>query len=159
MQRPRQNITDGMVLVRRGTEFPPGLEVETTEYCHDWEVVKNSDNIDGRLRSFGWNLFFIADAVKSTCFGVGDASLRRSVNRLLKQIQRLNLNSLRVTDVVSKDFLGIHYQVLLAHPCQIQQGCFLQDADTRKKDISQRALKLTPAHSLAVPGVKATETN
>ncbi len=148
-----------MILVRRGTEFPPGLDVETTEYCHDWEVVKDSDNIDGRLRPFGWNLFFIADAVRSTCFGVGDASLRKGVDRLLKQIRRLNLNSLRVTNIASKDFMGIHYQVLLAHPCHIQQGCFLQAADTRKENISQRALKLTPAHSLAVPGVKATETN
>ena len=159
MQRPRQNITEGTILVRRGTEFPPGLEVETTEYGHDWEVVEDSDNIDGRLRSCGWNLFFIADAVKSTCFGVGDTSLRKGVNRLLKQIRRLNLNSLRVTDIASRDFLGIHYLVLLAHPCHIQQGCFLLSADTRKENMRQRALKLTPAHSLAVPGVKATETN
>ena len=159
IQRPRQNITDGTILVRRGTEFPPGLEVETTGYCHDWEVVKDSDNIDGRLRSFGWNLFFIADAVKSTCLGVGGASLSNGVNRLLKQTRRLNVNSLLVTHIASKSFLGIHYQVLLAHPCHIQQGCFLQDADTRKEDISKRALKLIPAHSLAVPGVKAAETN
>src|SRR5512146_563404 len=159
MQRPRQSIATGMTLVRRGTEFPPGLQVETTEYCHDWEVIESSDNIGARLRSSGWNLFFIASAVKSTCLGVGDANLRKGVNRLLKQIRILNVNSLRVTQIASKSFLGIHYHVLLAHPCHIQQGCFLQAADARKENISQRALKLAPAHSLAVPGVKATETN
>lgn len=159
MQRPRQNIAAGTVLVRRGTEFPLGLQVETTQYCPDWEVIEGSDSIDARLRSSGWNLFFIADAVKSTCLGVGDASLRKGVNRLLKQIRMLNLNSLRVTHIASKDFLGIRYRVLLAHPCHIQQGCYLQDAVTRKENISERALKLTSAHKLAVPGVKATETN
>jgi hypothetical protein len=159
MQRPRQNIAVGTVLVRRGTEFPLGLQVETTQYCHDWEVIEESDSIDARLRSSGWNLFFIAAAVKSTCLGVGDANLRKGVNRLLKQIRRLDLNSLRVTHIASKDFLGIHYRVLLAHPCHIQQGCFLQAADTRKENISKRALKLTPAHSLAAPSLKVTETN
>jgi hypothetical protein len=156
MQRPRQNITDGTILFRTGTEFPPGFEIETTEYSHDWEVVTDS-NIDERLRLFGWNLFFIADAVKTTCLVVGDASLRRGLNRLLKQIRPLNMNSLRVTNVASKDFMGFHYQVILAHPCHIQQGCFLQNADTRKENISQHALKLTPAHSL-VPSVKVAET-
>ena len=159
MQRPRQNITDGTILVRRGTEFPQGLEIEASEYCHDWDVVEGSDNLDGRLRSLGWNLFFIADTLKSICMGAGDASLRKGVNRLLKQIRRLNLNSLRVTHIASKTFLGIRYQVLLAHPCHIQQGCFLQAAETRKENIRRRALKLTPAHSSGVPGVKATETN
>ena len=160
MQRPRQTIAVGMTLVRRGTEFPPGLQVQTTEYCHDWEVIVGvGDSIDARLRSSGWNLFFIADAVKSTCLGVGDASLRKGLNRLLKQIRTLNLNSLRVTHTASKDFLGIHYQVVLAHPCHIQKGCFLQAANTRKENISQRALKLTLAHSSAVPGGTATETN
>lgn len=159
MQRPRQTIAAGTILVRRGTEFPPGLQVETTEYCHDWEVIAIGDNIDARLRSSGWNLFFIAGAVKATSLGVGDASLRKGVNLLLKQIRMLNLNSLQVTHIASKDFLGIHYQVVLAHPCHIQQGCFLQATNTRKENISQRALKLTLAHSSAVPGVKATETN
>jgi hypothetical protein len=84
MQRPRQNIAAGTTLVRRGTEFPLDFQVETTEYSHDWEVIEASDNIDARLRSSGWNLFFIADSLKSTCFRVGDASLCKGVNRLLQ---------------------------------------------------------------------------
>ena len=160
MQRPQARITVGTVLVRSGTEFPLGVHIETTSYSHDWEAVDDSGNLDARLHTSGWNLFFIAGSLRATCLGVSDTSLRKGISRLIKQIQRLDLNSIRVTHIVSKKFLGIPYRILIAHPCHVQQGCFLPVADKRKERISQRAsLKLIPAHGLAVPSVKATETN
>jgi len=158
MQRPRQNVIAGTILIRRGTELPPGLRIETTEYSDGWEVIDDSDNLDELLCACGWNLFFIAGALRSISFGTGAVSLRKGVSRLLKQIRPLNLNSLSVTHIASKTFLGIRYQVLFAHPCHIQQSCFLADAEARKNSISQLAIKLTSAHLLAVPGVKVAET-
>ena len=159
MQRPQVGISEGALLLRSGTDLPLGVQVLTTSYSHEWKMVEGKDDLDSRFHTAGWNLLFIANTLRATCVGISDTSLRRGLNRLLKQIRALNLNSLRVTHIVSKKFLGIAYTSLIAHPCHIQQGCFLQDADTRKEDISKRALKLAPAHSLAVPGIKAAETN
>lgn len=159
MQRPQIRIGEGAVLIRNGTELPPGAHVLTTSFSRDWKMVQGKDDLDDRLHTSGWNLLFIANTLRATCLGAGDTSLRKGLNRLLKQVRALNLNSLRVTHIVSKKILGITYQSLIAHPCHIQQGCFLQSADKRKESINQRAFKLTPGHALVVSEVKATETN
>ena len=159
MKQSRQNVIAGTILIRRGTELPPGLHVKTTEYCRDWEAVDDSDNLDALLRGAGWNLFFIAGALRSISLGTGELSMRKGVSRLLKQIRPLNLNSMRVTHIASKTFLGIRYQVLFAHPSHIQQGRVLAATEERKNSISQLAIKLTPSQLLAVPGVKVSETN
>lgn len=159
MKPSRQNVIAGTILIRRGTELPPGLHVKTTEYSQDWEVVDDSDNLDVLLRGAGWNLFFIAGALRSISLGTGEPSMRKGVNRLLKQIRPLNLNSMRVTHIASKTFLGIRYQVLFAHPSHIQQSRFLVRTEAQKNSTSRLAIKLTPAQFLSVPGVTVTETN
>jgi hypothetical protein len=159
MQRPQVGISEGALLLRSGTDLPLGVQVLTTSYSHEWKMVEGKDDLDSRFHTAGWNLLFIANTLRATCVGISDTSLRRGLNRLLKQIRALNLNSLRVTHIVSKKFLGIAYTSLIAHPCHIQQGCFLQAADKRKESINQRALNITSAHALIVSDVKATGTN
>jgi hypothetical protein len=151
MKRPRQNVIAGTILIRKGTELPSGLHVETTEYSHDWEAVDDSDNLDVLLRRAGWNLFFIAGALRSISLGTGELSMRKGVSRLLKQIRPLYLNSMRVTHIANKTFLGIRYQVLFAHPSHIQQSRFLAATEARKNSISQLTIQLTPSQLLAVP--------
>jgi hypothetical protein len=159
MQRPQVGISEGALLILSGTDLPSGAKVLTTSYSHEWRMVEGKDDLDRRLHAAGWSLLFIANTLKASCLGVNDASLRKGINRLLKQIRALNLNSLRVTHIVSKKFIGIAYTSLIAHPCHIQQGCFLQAADKRKELINQRALKTTSAHALIVSDIKATGTN
>jgi len=159
MQRPQQNIIAGTILVRRSTELPAGLHVATTGYVRDWEIVDNGDGLEALLLRSGWNLFFIAGALRSMSLGTGDRSTRKGVSRLLAQIRPLSLNSMKVTHIASKTFLGIPYQVLLAHPCHIQQGCVLASKEARKNSLSQPAMKLTPALLPSVPSIKVTETS
>lgn len=158
MQRPQASVSTGTVLIRKGSEIPSGVFFDTVPYSHDWELIAESRNIDARLCASGWNLFFIANTLRVTSLDFGDTSLRKGVNRLLKQVRELHLNSLRVTHIVSKTFLGIPYIVLIAHPCHLQRSCFLHALDRRKESIIRLDLQLAPAHTLAVPSVKATET-
>jgi hypothetical protein len=121
-------------------------------------VISKSD-LDSRLSKHGWNLFFIATTLRTTCLGASVASLHKGLNRLLNQTSDLALNSLRVTQMASKKFMGINYQVLIAHPCHLQQGCFLETLGQRKEDKTERAHQSPPAQALAGPHAPAIETN
>lgn len=159
MQRPQVCISEGTLLIRSGTDLLLPAEVETTPYSHDWKMVIGKSDLDTRLSNHGWNLFFIATTLRTTCLGASVASLHKGLNRLLNQTSDLALNSLRVTQVASKKFLGINYQVLIAHPCHLQQGCFLETLARRKANNTERAQQSPTAQALAGSRVPAIETN
>src|SRR5512146_3270489 len=81
MQRPRHNLVAGTILIRRGTALPPEAKFEISDFCRNWDVVGESDQVDGRLRTSGWNLFFIASSLKSFSLGSSDDGLRKAVRR------------------------------------------------------------------------------
>lgn len=158
MQRPRHNLVLGTILIRRGTALPSELNFATNEFCRNWDVIGESDRVDGRLRASGWNLFFIASSLKSFSLGSSDDGLRKAVRRLVRLVEPLSLNCLQITHIANRQLLGIPYRVVFAHPCHIQKSCFLPNADTRRNSIAQseidartmrlpNSIRVTPAHA------------
>ncbi len=158
MQRPRHNLVAGTILIRRGTALPPEAKFEISDFCRNWDVVGESDQVDGRLRVSGWNLFFIASSLRSFCFGSSDDGLRKAVRRLVRLVEPLSLNCLQITHIANRELLGIPYRVVFAHPCHIQKSCFLPNAETRRNFIAQseidsrtmrlpNSIRITPAHA------------
>lgn len=158
MQRPRHNPVVGTILIRRGTALPPEPNFETCDFCRDWDVVGDSDHVDARLRPSGWNLFFIANSLRSFSFGSSDGGLRKAVRRLVRLVEPLSLNCLQITHIANRRLLGIPYRVVFAHPCHIQKSCFLPNAETRRNSIAQsdidsktmrlpNSVTVSPAHA------------
>jgi hypothetical protein len=105
-----------------------------------WSVVKMLDGfaLDRKIHAAGWNFFFMAPEVKVMFFGaIGAKKVQNALMRILAKVKRQSFNSLEVTGIVAKRFLGVPYATVSAHSRHIQQSCRLEDANARRA--SQRA--------------------
>jgi hypothetical protein len=117
--------------MREGTLLPAGLAVENEVFLSGWRVIKNLDrstlarNIEGAK----WNFFYLAREIRATVLGRNlSETLRRAVKCVLAKQEGQKFNSLEITKVVSKRFLGIPFMSVTAHSRHIQQGICLGPA-------------------------------
>jgi hypothetical protein len=79
----------------------------------------------------------MAAEVKVTFLGaIGAKNIQNALMRTLRKVQRQRFNSLEVTGIVDKRFLGMPYGTVFAHSRHIQQGCRLDGVAARR--LSQR---------------------
>jgi len=141
------NIKLGTILIEEGLSLPNFLLFESQPYSNGWRLVKNfaGTGLERKLRNTGWNFFYMAVEIKTSVFGFDvDRSLGRAVNRALARLKSEKFNSLEITKLVSKRFLGLRHVTVFSHPRHIQESAFLVD-DTRiaKRGQAQLAAVLT----------------
>jgi hypothetical protein len=98
-------------------------------------VIKALDGLalDRKIRAAGWSFFFMAAEVKVMFFGAVRAkSIQKALKRILGKVSYLNFNSLEVTGIVPKRFLGVPYAIVSAHSRHVQQNCHLDSAEERR---------------------------
>src|ERR1035438_603427 len=79
----------------------------------------------------------IASEVKVMFFGAIRAKkIQHALHRILGKVSQQHFNSLEVTGIVAKRFLGLPYAIVSAHSRHIQRGCYLEGAELRRS--SQR---------------------
>src|SRR5438874_9756601 len=125
------NKPSGAVLIRENTLLPAGLAVESEVFLPDWRVVKNLDRstLARNIEGANWNFFYLAGEIRATVLGRDrSGTLRRAVRRVLAKQKGQKFNSLEITNVVSKWFLGIPFINITAHLRHIQQGIGLVSA-------------------------------
>jgi hypothetical protein len=75
----------------------------------------------------------MAAEVKVMFFGaLGAKKIQNALKRILVKVRHQNFNSLEVTGIVAKRFLGVPYVTVSAHPRHIQQSCYLVSAQERR---------------------------
>src|SRR5438128_6544648 len=119
------NNTSGTILIRENTLLPAGLAVESEVFLPDWRVVKNLDRstLARNIEGANWNFFYLAGEIRATVLGRDrSGTLRRAVRRVLAKQKGQKFNSLEITNVVSKWFLGIPFINITANLRHIQQG-------------------------------------
>lgn len=113
------------------------LGVESEPYCKNWRSLGALDSarLDLKLRTAGWNLFFMAEELRAVvpAWG-GQNTVRRGLERLLTQTRLQHFNCLEVTHILRRRFLGIPYVSIAAHPRHIQESCRLQSSEQRAED-------------------------
>src|SRR5882724_4176896 len=118
----------GATLIRENTLLPAGLTIESEVFLPGWRVVKNLDGsaLARNVEGANWNFFYLAGESRATAFGRDQSgALRKAVKRILAK-QEKQYNSLEITRVASKRFLGIPFMlVVAAHSRHIQQGICL----------------------------------
>ena len=122
-----EKIKTGTILMERGALLPDSLQFESESYSKGWRLVKNLDGygLDRKIRELGWTFFYMAQ-IKASVFGFDrEKALRRAVNRVLANLKSENFNSLEITQVNAKRFLGLPYVTVSAHPRHIQETMFL----------------------------------
>jgi hypothetical protein len=124
----RDKIKMGTLLIEEGLPLPNFLLIESEPYSNGWRLVKNfaGPRLERNLRNTGWNFSYMAVEIKTSVFGFDvEQSLRRAVNRALARLKSEEFNSLEITKVVSKRFLGLRHVTVFSHPRHIQEGVFL----------------------------------
>jgi len=120
-----QEITIGSILVRENTVFPPGVSVESDTLLPGWKLVRNLNGY-GLARIIvkaNWNFFYLAGEIRAIALGRGgSAAFRRALKRIVVRREGQNYNSLEITRVVAKRFLGIPFLSIAANSRHIQKG-------------------------------------
>jgi hypothetical protein len=110
------------------------LGMDSQLYSGRWSALGTFDSagLDRRVRAAGWNLFFLADELRTVvpAWG-GQNSVRTGLKRLLARTRLRHFNCMQVSQVVKKRFLGIPYVSIVAHSLHIQQGHMLQSSEER----------------------------
>lgn len=123
-----QAIKAGTILIREDAPLPEDLRLESAPAAPGWRVVRNLDAyaLDRKIRASGWTFFYLAAEIKAMAFGAdGPKTAQAALQRILKKLKPEAYNSLQITEVTSKRFLGIPYTIVIAHSRQIQESLFL----------------------------------
>jgi hypothetical protein len=135
------------VFIREGTPLPKPLSMESKAFLPGWRIVKNLDRqaLTREIEAANWNFFYLAGEIRATVFGrERPGALRRAVKRVLAKQEGALFNSLEITRIVSKWFLGIPFLTVAAHSRHIQQSVSLIPA----KDFVLRMRAAAPESSL-----------
>jgi len=135
----------GTVFISEGTPLPTALSMESDRFLPGWRIVKNLDRraLTREIEGAGWNFFYLAGEIRTIVFGGdGVGTLRRAVRRILakQEGQTFRFNSLEITKISLKRFLGIPLLRVSAHARHIQLGTALIPA----KDVLRRPLEARP---------------
>jgi hypothetical protein len=120
-----QEITIGSILVRETTVFPAGVSVDSEAFLPGWKLIRNLNGygLARMIAKANWNFFYLAGEIRTTTFGRGgSAAFRRALKRIVAKHEGQNYNSLEITRVTAKRFLGIPFLSIAANSRHIQEG-------------------------------------
>ncbi len=124
----RKAIGSGTILIKDGTPLPEALRLDGESFVTGWTQVNDLDGhgLDRRIRESGWTFFYLAGEIKTTIFGFdAQKTISKAVKRILAQLKQEKFNSVEITQVVSKRFLGVPCTQVYAHPRHVQKSMFL----------------------------------
>lgn len=130
-----QTIQVGSILIEESPGMTQVLGLESEPYSGNWRLVKvlRGFALDRKIRASGWNFLFMATEVKATIFGaLGTNKIQKALKRILEKVEGQHFNSLEVTGIEERRFLGVHYSVISAHTRHVQQSCYLESAEARR---------------------------
>ena len=125
----------GTILMKEWPGMTQLVNLESEPCSGEWSLLKLLDGValDRKIHAAGWNFFFIAAEVKVMFFGaLGAVKIQNALQRILAKVKQQHFNSLEVTEIVAKRFLGVPYAVVTAHSRHVQQSCYLDSAETRQ---------------------------
>lgn len=125
-----ERIQKGTILIEEGVLFPDSLRLESEPYLNGWRIVKQLDGyeLDRKISEVGWTCFYMANeiCVSAVAFS-GEKSLCSAVTQILTKLKLERFNSLEITGVSTKRFLGLPHTTVSAHARHIQESMFLFD--------------------------------
>ena len=125
----------GAILIDQTPRITQLLGFESEPYSGNWRLVRalSGFSLDQTIRASGWNFFFMATEVKAIIIGtLGANKIQNALKRILQEVRGQHFNSLEVTGIDERRFLGLPYAVVSAHARHIQQSCYLDSVETRR---------------------------
>jgi hypothetical protein len=115
----------GMILIREGALLPPDFALESEAFLPGWRVVKNFDGytLNRKMSQANWNFVRLTGVHKTRVVGRAYAeTLRRGIARILDGLRGKKFNSLEITVVDLKRFVGLAFVSISANRRHIQGG-------------------------------------
>jgi len=103
-------IQVGTVLIDDSPAIAQIFGLQSEACSGNWSVVNLLDGfaLDRKIHAAGWNFFFMAAEVKATFLGaLGATKIQNALIRILAKVRKQLFNSLEVTGIVVKRFLGV----------------------------------------------------
>lgn len=128
----------GCIFLMDGLLLPPALRFKGHLYSDGWRLIDRltSSEIESRARDSSWNFIFLAGVMKRTVFGFGrSGSLRKATNKVLGEARRNAFNSLEVTEITARRFLGVHWASVGAHCRSLQKSNQIKTLAARHRDL------------------------
>jgi hypothetical protein len=160
----QDTIHMGTILVRAGTLFPEALHIEDEPCMPGWRLVRdlNGYALHRKVHKAGWTFFFLAGEVRAIAFGADEQSTaRRAIKRILAKSKSKEFNSLEITRVASKGFLGLPYVSVQAQSRHIQEGLVPLSAKCTQKsgDTGTTVARAKPLEFISTKGIIPEQTN
>jgi hypothetical protein len=128
----QEAIKAGTVLIKEGILLPDALKLESEPYSPGWRSVSGLDGyaMGRKTHDAGWTFFYLAGETRATVFGhEGQETVRKAIKKILAGLRSGNFNSLEITRVAFKHFLGMPYATVSFHTRNMQEGMFLSGGD------------------------------
>ena len=151
-----ETIKTGTILIKDGTFLPDALRFESEPCATGWRLVKDLDGygLDRKIHEVGWTFFCLASEIRATIFGFdGQKTVRRAVKRILANLKSERFNSLEITRVASKRFLGVPYVTVSACSRHIQESLFLF-CDKDFRELGPSKIDGRPGQNVGLAGSK-----
>lgn len=136
-------IKVGTILIKQDALLPEALQFESEPCARGWRFVKSLDGygLARRIREAGWTFFYMAGEIKVTVLGFDEPKTRRkAIQQVLAKLKSEECNSLEITEVDSKRFLGLPYTTVTAHSRHIQEGLVLFRASSPPEWVPARRM-------------------
>jgi hypothetical protein len=127
-------LTVGTILIDERPLITELLGLKNEPCSGHWSVVNTLDGfaLGQKIHAAGWTFFFMAAEVKVMFFGaLGSKKIQSALQRILAKVRHQDFNSLEITGIVAKRFLGVPYATVTAHSRHIQQSCYLDGTEQR----------------------------
>ncbi len=127
------------MFVMNGLLLPPALHFDGQAYSEQWRLLRSrkSGEIDSQARDCGWNFIFLAEAIQRTVLGFGrDWALRKATGQVLAESRKNAFNSVEITAVTTRHFLGLHWATVGAHSRSLQKSPNVKDISTRQRELT-----------------------
>jgi hypothetical protein len=122
--KPEMNESN-MILIREGALLPPDFALESEAFLPGWRVVKHFDGytLNRKISQANWNFVRLDGEHKARVVGRAYAgTLRKGIARILDGLRGKKFNSLEITVVGLKRFVGLAFLSISANRRHIQGG-------------------------------------
>jgi hypothetical protein len=122
------SLSVGSVLIKSDIPLPKWFRFN----CEDdgrWKKLFDADShaVERTALAVGWHFSFIAKAVKCTALGLTRQSATQRAGRKLKELAGgSGFNSLEITEIAARRWVGLHHVTVVANPRHLQPTPFLQ---------------------------------
>lgn len=133
-------IKAGSILIKEGTLLPEALPIESEPCVPRWSLVKEFDGykLDREIQKTGWTFFCLAGEIGALAFGMDrQRAVHRAISRILANPRSKDFNSLQITRIAAKRFLGMPYMSIGAQSRHIQNGMVLLSDEERQPSQTQ----------------------